>query len=279
MRTPRTGAFTPNPPPVRSAAPRSGWRNRDRRLDQDALAAAASLLQSGKIVAVKGLGGFHLAADARQDGAVETLRQRKGRVAKPFAVMVRDLAEAERLCHLGEQETVLLLSRERPIVLARRRPDCRRLGPGGPGQPLPGPDAALHPPAPAAHGPGPAALVMTSGNLSEEPLVFTNEAARAKLAGLADAFLMHDRDIQVPCDDSVVRPVVPRPSSPCAGPGALCRPHLPAPGVSPPSWGWAPSRRTPSAWPGRNIALLSQHIGDLDTVETFEYYQPGHHPF
>ena len=145
---------------------------------QEALEAAARLLKAGKIVAVKGLGGFHLAVDARQDEAVATLRRRKGRVAKPFAVMVRDLAEAEKLCHLGEAERNCLLSLERPIVLAKRRADgevSSQVAPGNQYLGLMLPYTPLHLLLLAQ---APAALVMTSGNLSEEPLVHTNEAAR-----------------------------------------------------------------------------------------------------
>jgi hydrogenase maturation protein HypF len=123
--------------------------------------------------------------------------------------MVRDLAEAEKLCHLGEAERNCLLSLERPIVLAKRRADgevSSQVAPGNQYLGLMLPYTPLHLLLLAQ---APAALVMTSGNLSEEPLVHTNEAARARLAEMADAFLMHDRDIQVPCDDSVVRPLAP----------------------------------------------------------------------
>ena len=156
---------------------------------------------------MKGLGGFHLACDARLDAAVRTLRRRKGRQAKPSAVMVRDLSEAERLVELSDWARALLLSPESPVVLAPRRAGSGLAAQVAPGNRTLGlllPYTPLHL---LLFEHAPPALVMTSGNLSEEPLVYTNEEARAKLAGLADAFLMHNRDIQVPCDDSVVRPL------------------------------------------------------------------------
>jgi hydrogenase maturation protein HypF len=252
------------------------WLEQPNReiLSVDALAAAANLLKAGKIVAVKGLGGFHLAADARQEEAVATLRRPKGRVAKPFAVMVRDLAEAEQLCHLGEPERRLLLSRERPIVLARKRPDCPvspQVAPGNQYLGLMLPYTPLHL---LLLTQAPGALVMTSGNLSEEPLVHRNEAARTGLAALADAFLMHNRDIRVPCDDSVVRPLAVDRAIPVRRargfvPGPI---HLPLSAPAPPILGVGAEQKNTFCLAWGHTAVLSQHIGDLDTVETFDFY-------
>ena len=231
------------------------------------------MLKNGRIVAVKGLGGFHLAADARHDEAVQTLRERKGRVAKPFALMVRDLAEAERLCHLGDLERSLLLSRERPIVLARRRPDAGVSAHVAPGHRFLGlmlPYTPLHF---LLMEHAPAALVMTSGNLSEEPLVHANDEARRKLAGLADAFLMHDRDIQVPCDDSVVRPVDAAAVIPLRRARGLVPAPIYLPLISEPILGVGAEQKNTFCVAAHGVALLSQHIGDLDRVETFDYYQ------
>lgn len=244
------------------------------RLTEGALEAAGHLLRAGKIVAVKGLGGFHLAANARHDEAVTTLRRRKGRVAKPFGVMVRDLLEANKLCYLGETEKKLLLSRERPIVLAKRRRDCPlspQVAPGNQYLGLMLPYTPLHLLL-LAQAPG--ALVMTSGNLSEEPLVHTNEAARTRLAELADAFLMHDRDIQVPCDDSVVRPWGRTKTIPVRrARGFVPSPiYLPQESPSPPILGVGAEQKNTFCLAWGNTAILSQHIGDLDTVETFDFY-------
>jgi hydrogenase maturation protein HypF len=270
---PEDRRFHAEPTACPVCGPRVWLEEGNRRLEPEAIRAAARLLGQGRIVAVKGLGGFHLAADARQETAVQTLRERKGRVAKPFALMVRDLAEAERLCHLGHLERSLLLSRERPIVLARRRPESGVSPQVAPGHKYLG---LLLPYTPLhflllEH--APAALVMTSGNLSEEPLVYRNQEARDKLSGLADAFLMHDRDIQVPCDDSVVRPL----HDGTVVPFRRARGFVPAPLYLPltsePILGVGAEQKNTFCVAAHRVALLSQHLGDLDSVETFDYYQ------
>ncbi len=255
------------------------WLEEEGRVtatDAGALEAAARLLRAGKIAAVKGLGGFHLAADARNEAAVATLRNRKGRVAKPFAIMVRDLAEAGKLCRLGDLERSLLLSRERPIVLARRRDESDISPQVAPGNRYLG---LLLPYTPLHHlllAQGPPALVMTSGNLSEEPLAFTNDEARVKLRPLADFLLLNDRDIQVPCDDSVVRPVA-RGGSGLVIPirrarGFVPNP-LPLPLDSEAILGVGAEQKNTFCLAQGGVAFLSQHLGDLDTVETFDYYR------
>jgi hydrogenase maturation protein HypF len=270
---PEDRRFHAEPTACPVCGPRVWLEEGNRRLDHEAIPAAAELLRRGKIVAVKGLGGFHLAADARQGEAVRTLRIRKGRVAKPFALMVRDLAEAERLCQLGDLEKSLLLTRERPIVLAPRRPETGVSDQVAPGHRFLGlmlPYTPLHF---LLMQQAPAALVMTSGNLSEEPLVTDNDEARQKLAGLADAFLLHDRDIQVPCDDSVVRPV----PGPMVIPLRRARGFVPAPIYLPlksePILGVGAEQKNTFCVAANGVALLSQHVGDLDSVETFDYYQ------
>jgi hydrogenase maturation protein HypF len=270
---PEDRRFHAEPTACPACGPRVWLEEGGRRLDRDAIPAAARLLKNGRIVAVKGLGGFHLAADAGNDQAVHTLRERKGRVAKPFALMVRDLAEAGRLCHLGDLERSLLLSRERPIVVARRRPDAGVSAHVAPGHKFLGlmlPYTPLHF---LLMERAPAALVMTSGNLSEEPLVHTNDEARRKLSGLADAWLMHNRDIQAPCDDSVVRPV----DAAAAIPLRRARGFVPAPIYLPlksaPVLGVGAEQKNTFCVAAHGVALLSQHIGDLDSVETFDYYQ------
>jgi hydrogenase maturation protein HypF len=177
--------------------------------DEAALTAALAAIAAGKIVAVKGLGGYHLACDATNGVAVGRLRDRKRRWAKPFAVMVRDLGAARELARVTRKTAALLTSPARPIVLATLRADARpliarevldgnrRIGLFLPYTPL------HHLLLDGAGGP----LVLTSGNLSDEPLVTDDEEALTRLAGIADAFLAHDRRILARYDDSVTRVV------------------------------------------------------------------------
>jgi hydrogenase maturation protein HypF len=177
----------------------------------DAFAPAARALAEGLIVAIKGIGGFHLACDATLPAAVARLRARKRREEKPFAVMVRDGAAAGRLAVLGECERELLCSVERPIVLALRRPGAAVAPEVAPGNPLLGLLLAYSPLHHLLLADAGRPLVMTSGNLSDEPIVCDNAEALDRLAGVADLFLLHDRDIASRSDDSVARVVAGRP--------------------------------------------------------------------
>ena len=162
-------------------------------------------LMAGEVLAIKGIGGFHLAVDVTNESAVMRLRQRKHRSGKPLAVMVRDLDAARGLCALTPQEENLLLTVARPIVIARRREDSGIAPSVAPRIPWLG---IFLPYAPLQHllfaDRRVRALVMTSANLSEEPIAIDNEEAMARLGQIADAFLMHDREILQRCDDSVM---------------------------------------------------------------------------
>jgi hydrogenase maturation protein HypF len=246
------------------------------------------LLSAGAVVAIKGLGGFHLACDATRSEAVEELRRRKLRVDKPFALMFPDLESIERHCRCTAAERALLQSSARPIVLLRRRLESNISRAVAPDQDWVGvmlPYTPLHyllleP----AHG-FPPALVMTSGNLSEEPIVTDNADARLRLRTLADAFLMHDREIYLRCDDSVLR-VIEEPASPVtpgtdlfAGiyPLRRSRGYAPFPVKLP----WlVPSLLATGAelkntfcLTNRNFGFLSQHIGDMENYETLSSFE------
>jgi hydrogenase maturation protein HypF len=249
----------------------------------DPIAATLGLLRAGKIVAVKGLGGFHLACDARNVGALKRLRERKQREEKPFAVMAANFSSAARWVHAGAAERALLDSPQRPIVLLPVRDDCAALLPGvAPGLNTLGvmlpctPIQYLlfHEAAGQPAGTGwlqheqELLLVMTSANPGGEPLVVGNDEALTRLAGIADALLMHDRDIVARCDDSVLR---------INATGAAqfirrARGYTPAP-IKLPRAG--PSVLATGAWLKNTVsitrgdeAFLSPHVGDLDNAAT-----------
>jgi hydrogenase maturation protein HypF len=175
--------------------------------DRDAVEAAARALRAGAIVAVKGLGGFHLACRADDEAAVAALRARKHREDKPFALMAADLPAIERLVQSSAEDVSLLVSRRRPIVLAPRRSDAPAAPSVAPLSPDLGvmlPYSPLHHLLLADTG---ATLVMTSGNVSDEPIAYRDAEAIERLARIADLFLVHDREIHTRTDDSVVRTV------------------------------------------------------------------------
>jgi hydrogenase maturation protein HypF len=247
------------------------------------VAQAAHSLATGHILAIKGLGGYHLACDAFNPQAVRNLRQRKHREAKPFALMVPDLATAQRLCEVNAQEATLLQSRQRPIVLLKKRADC-----------LLAPDVALVeqtlgimlPYTPLHHlllqsckevygADRPVVLVMTSGNLSDEPIAYQDTDASTRLAPIIDDMLTHNRAIHIRCDDSVMRVTsagqqflrrsrgyVPEPialAQDCPLPLLACGAHL----------------KNTFCLLRDKQAFVSHHIGDLENLETLISFREG----
>jgi hydrogenase maturation protein HypF len=234
---------------------------------EDPLAAAARALRDGGIVAVKGLGGYHLACDATSPAAVRRLRARKKRDEKPFAVMVQELADARALAHVDAEEERLLGSVERPIVLVHRRPEAVLAAEVAPGNPLVGLLLAytpLHLLLLAAVG---RPLVMTSGNLSEEPMAARDDEAVARLAGIADLFLAHDREIENRCDDSVARVISGTPTLLRRSRGYVPRAIPLRRPLRRPTLACGAQLKNTFCLAAGDSAWLGPHVGDLDNLE------------
>ncbi len=244
-------------------------------IDGDPIESTVKLLKRGKIIAVKGLGGYHLAVSPRKKEWVERLRKRKRRPGKPFALMVRNLDVAQKYCRINEEEEKLLLSSERPIVLLKKdrdglylpretSPDTELLG-------------LMLPYTPLHHilmEEGPEILIMTSANMTEEPLSYQDQDASQSLRDIADGFLTHNREIQRPCDDSVIGVVEGR-----VVPIRRSRGYVP--------------RMVNANFPDSQIlaagasekntfcvfkdgkAFMSHHIGDLNNVKSIDAYTNG----
>lgn len=238
----------------------------------DPIRQTQAVIAQGGIVAVKGLGGFHLACDATNDQALQTLRVRKGRSDKPFAVMAFDLAAVATIAELSEAEAALLSSKERPILLLKKKTGSRLSALVAPGNDYVGvmlPYTPLHYLLLAAdESPAPPRMwVMTSGNYTDEPIVKDNAEALERLAPLADAFLRHNREIHVQCDDSVVRLLggqeLPLRRSRGYAPFPV---KLPFP--MPPTLAVGGELKSTFCLSKANFAYLSQHIGDMENLET-----------
>jgi hydrogenase maturation protein HypF len=318
----------PDAGPARGIACRAGQIAPGGARPPEAIVEAAQRLAKGAILAIKGLGGYHLACDALHAEAVQRLRQRKHREARPFALMVPDIETARCLCEVSAAEAALLQSRQRPIVLLKQRPDCpvaagvapahNTLGIMLPYTPLhhlllrtfanliaqPANATSALPTSGAGAGAAtsggvscllphagelwgghqqgaggsagrPAVLVMTSGNLSEEPIAYRDDDARQRLTPIADGMLMHNRDIHMRCDDSVIRITAgdvqffrrsrgyaPEPISLAIAfpvPVLACGGHL---------------KNTFCLGKGRQ-AFVSHHIGDLENLETLTSFREG----
>ena len=267
-RSPGNRRFHAQPNACPKCGPQLEWFATDdgrHAAREEALEAAAAALRSGRIVAVKGIGGFHLMTDARDAAAVRRLRERKRREAKPLAVMFPSLEALERECEVSAEERTALVSPEAPIVLLFRREGARGLAAEelAPGLPWIG---AFLPYSPLHHlllrevG---FPLVATSGNLSDEPICTDNDEAVARLGGIADAFLMHDRPIARPLDDSVVAFCGGRRIAIRRGRG-MAPYSVPLPGVPEGALAAGGQMKNTVALGLGGRALVSPHIGDLE---------------
>ena len=243
-------------------------------LPGEPLPQAGRLLAAGQVLAVKGLGGYHLAADATSQAAA-ALRGRKHRADKPFALMVADLAAARKLCELGEAGQALLTSARRPVVLLPRRPGAAVADAVAPGNSELG---LMLPYTPLHHlllrqvaGP----IVLTSGNVSDEPIAYRDDDALTRLAGIADAFLTHDRDIHIRTDDSVVRPVREQVSLLRRSRGYAPEPVTVAAGFPRPVLACGAELKNTFCLAQGTRAFVSHHIGDLENFETLRSFTEG----
>jgi hydrogenase maturation protein HypF len=260
------------------------WSQTGGRVDgtDAALVETQRALAAGAVVAIKGIGGYHLACRVDDETAIGALRARKMRGAKPFAVLVRDLGVARRYAVIDDTEAGVLSDTARPIVLLRRRADAPVAEAVAPGSPLLGlmlPYSPIHhlllASVPGTAGPVPDALVLTSANRSDEPICFTDEDAGLRLPELCEAVLDHDRPIHVPCDDSVVRVIDGRDL-----PIRRSRGYAPLPVELGRGWLSAPAvlavggelKNTFCLTDGSR-AYLSGHIGDMATVETLHAFE------
>ncbi|MCR4319124.1 MAG: carbamoyltransferase HypF [Candidatus Brocadiaceae bacterium] len=240
---------------------------------QDPISTVCTLLHDGKIVAVKGLGGYHLACDALNSNAVSFLRKRKYREDKPFAVMMENIETANNFCFVNAKEETLLLSIQRPIVLLRKKSSCTIPNDIAPDNPYLGvmlPYTPLHY---LIIKESELPLVMTSGNVSDEPIAYKNTEAFARLKGIVDYFLVHDRDIFMRCDDSVVKVVEDNEMIIRRSRGYAPFPVRLQYAFTKPVLACGAFLKNTFCLARGNHAFLSHHIGDLENTETMNSYE------
>ncbi|BDG04113.1 carbamoyltransferase HypF [Anaeromyxobacter oryzae] len=239
----------------------------------DPVGHVAAALRAGAIAAVKGIGGYHLACDATSEDVVATLRARKRREEKPLAVMVADLDAARALADVPAAEAALLLSVERPIVLCRRRAGAPLAAGIAPDSPLVGVMLAYAPLHHLLLADAGRPLVMTSANLSDEPIAFEDGDALRRLGDIADLFLVHDRPIAARCDDSVARTVAGRPLVMRRSRGFVPRPVKVARRFVRPVLAAGAQLKNAFCLARGDEAALGPHVGDLDGLETYAAYE------
>jgi hydrogenase maturation protein HypF len=245
----------------------------DLIVTDDPIGDVAAALTDGQIVAIKGLGGFHLACDATSPEAVQRLRVRKRRDEKPFAVMAQNVNQASRIVVLDDEERKLLTSVERPIVLATRRDEGPLAPEVAPNNPLVGvmlPYTPLHHLLMRQVG---LPLVMTSANLAEEPLAYRNSEALERLSGIADLFLMHNREIETRCDDSVARVIDGAPVVFRRARGYVPRGIRVSAQFDPPVLACGALLKNTFCIGTGDTAYLGPHIGDLENFETYRWFE------
>jgi hydrogenase maturation protein HypF len=244
----------------------------------DPIAAAAALLAAGGVLAVKGLGGYHLAVDAGSESAAASLRARKHREDKPFALMAADLEAAREVGEINATAASLLTGRGRPIVLLPRlrpgdgTPVARAVAPGARQLGVMLPYTPLHHLLLRELG---RPIVLTSGNVSDEPIVYDDEDALARLAGIADGFLAHDRPIHIRTDDSVVRAFRGREMVIRRSRGYVPEPIRLGAAAVRPVLGCGAELKNTFCLGKDDRAFVSQHIGDLANYETYRSFTEG----
>ncbi len=251
---------------------------KDTQANEDSLKKSVQLLKSGKILAIKGLGGYHLACDALNDNAVKKLRKRKIREAKPFAVMVKDIQSVTEICDISEAELKILTSYEKPILLLRKKKNSEvsekisdSIAPNNPFLGIMLPYTPLHK---LLFESSLKALVMTSGNKSQEPIYYTDSEGLEELSKIADAFLVHNRQIQRRCDDSVVRIYDKKLSFLRRARGYAPEP-IALPFESKNILAVGAELKGTFCFGKERLAYLSHHLGDLENFETLKAFEEG----
>ncbi len=265
------------------ACPKCGpnvWFEKDGKkccVDESAIQISRQLLMDGKILAIKGLGGFHLACDATNCDAVEQLRKRKKRSDKPFALMVFDMQTAEKHCRLSRVEAEYLISPQHPILILDRLSHsniCELVAPNQTTVGIMLPYTPLHLLLMEPSDGFPEILVMTSGNLSEEPIAYRDDEALERLGGMADGFLLHNRPIYMRMDDSVIRVVDDHPFH-----LRRSRGFSPAPFMLPTSkrsiLAVGAELKNTFCLSDQDNKIVSHHIGDLENFETYKAFEEG----